>query len=162
MIPSLLCSQFGPFHPNVTINVPLWLALALKKRGSCTIILQPWFQTDKVGRCCMREKHDKNKLQLVPFHYVETAHTVSKYLKEDMPQEVELQSYLDDIISVRQNKIRELFCQLTRTDVDSVLAKGHKLNQETSGLELNMIRSFVCSSMDSLNTFFLEPEVIEN
>jgi len=64
MIPSLLCSQFGPFHPNVTINVPLWLALALKKRGSCTIILQPWFQTDKVGRCCMREKHDKNKLQV--------------------------------------------------------------------------------------------------
>lgn len=38
----LLQGDFGPFLPQIATHVPLWLAVALKKRGKCTIRLPEW------------------------------------------------------------------------------------------------------------------------
>lgn len=40
----LLCVQgdFGPFRPQIATQAPLWLAVALKKRGKCTIRAPEW------------------------------------------------------------------------------------------------------------------------
>lgn len=37
-----LQGNFGPFYPQIPIKVPLWLAVALKKRGKCTIRPPQW------------------------------------------------------------------------------------------------------------------------
>ena len=36
--------QFGPFRPNQTVAVPLWLALALHKRGKCRLLIPDWLR----------------------------------------------------------------------------------------------------------------------
>lgn len=37
-----LQGDFGPFLPQIATTVPLWLAMALKKRGKCTIRPPEW------------------------------------------------------------------------------------------------------------------------
>ncbi|PSS32581.1 DNA replication complex GINS protein, partial [Actinidia chinensis var. chinensis] len=39
---NLISGDFGPFHPQISTQVPLWLAVALKKRGKCTIRPPEW------------------------------------------------------------------------------------------------------------------------
>lgn len=34
--------DFGPFFPQIPAKVPLWLAVALKKRGKCAIRRPEW------------------------------------------------------------------------------------------------------------------------
>ena len=39
--------DFGPFLPQLATKVPLWLAVALKKRGKCTIRSPEWMSVGK-------------------------------------------------------------------------------------------------------------------
>jgi GINS complex subunit 2 len=48
-LPPPLCrGDFGPFFPQIPTKVPLWLAVALKKRSKCTIRTPDWMT---VGQC---------------------------------------------------------------------------------------------------------------
>ncbi|RWW28483.1 hypothetical protein GW17_00007040 [Ensete ventricosum] len=40
--PPVSSGDFGPFRPNIASEVPLWLAVALKKRGKCDIRAPDW------------------------------------------------------------------------------------------------------------------------
>ncbi|KAK0591614.1 hypothetical protein LWI29_004865 [Acer saccharum] len=39
---NFISGDFGPFFPQIPAKVPLWLAVALKKRGKCTIRPPQW------------------------------------------------------------------------------------------------------------------------
>lgn len=39
---NMICGDFGPFFPQIPTKVPLWLAVALKKRSKCTIRTPDW------------------------------------------------------------------------------------------------------------------------
>ncbi|KAL6320074.1 hypothetical protein AAG906_004472 [Vitis piasezkii] len=41
-MPEWEIGDFGPFRPQIATQVPLWLAVALKKRGKCTIRPPEW------------------------------------------------------------------------------------------------------------------------
>lgn len=41
--------DFGPFRPQIATQVPLWLAVALKKRGKCTIRAPEWMSVGEFG-----------------------------------------------------------------------------------------------------------------
>lgn len=34
--------SFGPFEPYVPVAVPLWLAISLRKKDKCRIIIPDW------------------------------------------------------------------------------------------------------------------------
>ena len=38
----LIRGTFGPFFPNQRVEVPLWLALTLKKQKKCRLVLPAW------------------------------------------------------------------------------------------------------------------------
>ncbi|CAI5516215.1 unnamed protein product, partial [Closterium sp. Naga37s-1] len=38
----LHAGDIGPFRPQIALQVPLWLAIALKKRAKCSIQPPPW------------------------------------------------------------------------------------------------------------------------
>lgn len=44
----LLQGHYGPFQPNIPIDVPLWLGLALHKRRKCRIQPPEWLHPDKL------------------------------------------------------------------------------------------------------------------
>ncbi|RZR93086.1 hypothetical protein BHM03_00021490 [Ensete ventricosum] len=60
--------DFGPFRPNIASEVPLWLAVALKKRGKCDIRAPDWMSVVMIiqVRSLIEDIRD------VRFHKVET------------------------------------------------------------------------------------------
>jgi len=40
--------DFGPFTPQIVTQVPLWLAIALKKRGKCSIRPPQWMSVGEL------------------------------------------------------------------------------------------------------------------
>lgn len=43
----LLCGEFGPFTPQVRTQVPIWLAISLRKQQKCEIIIPEWVKQFK-------------------------------------------------------------------------------------------------------------------
>ncbi|KAL6526808.1 hypothetical protein OROGR_015898 [Orobanche gracilis] len=39
---NFISGDFGPFRPQIATEVPLWLAVALKRRGKCTVRAPDW------------------------------------------------------------------------------------------------------------------------
>ena len=40
--------SYGPFRPNIEVEVPFWLAIAFYKRQSCRIKPPAWLATDRL------------------------------------------------------------------------------------------------------------------
>ena len=40
--------SYGPFRPNIEVEVPFWLAIAFYKRKSCRIKPPAWLATDRL------------------------------------------------------------------------------------------------------------------
>ncbi|KAI8031229.1 DNA replication complex GINS protein PSF2 [Camellia lanceoleosa] len=64
---NLICGDFGPFHPQIATQVPLWLAMALKKRGKCTIRPPKW--TSVVDADGNNKSHSRTSVEL-PIHKI--------------------------------------------------------------------------------------------
>jgi len=52
-------------------QVPLWLALALKKFHRCKILPPSWLAVDKVEGFIAEEKENEEELQAIPFYFSE-------------------------------------------------------------------------------------------
>ena len=52
----LIHGDFGPFTPSIPVQVPLWLALTLKKLHKCTIECPHWFEVDKLEETLRLER----------------------------------------------------------------------------------------------------------
>lgn len=130
------------------------MALALKQSGSCTIELDDWFKLENILATQEREKTDAKQLQILPRCYVEQARTVSKYWLEDMPQQSGMASSLEDILSLRKQKLRQSFRKLEQKleDIDGLGFLS--LQPEISNLELTLIRCFSCASMEMSTAMF--------
>ena len=42
---SLICGEYGPFSVPSQVQVPLWMALVLKKNSACKILSPDWLST---------------------------------------------------------------------------------------------------------------------
>jgi len=40
--------EYGPFRPNMPVEVPIWLALQLHKRGKCRIMPPSWLSISRL------------------------------------------------------------------------------------------------------------------
>ncbi len=67
-----LQGNFGPFEEKIEVKVPLWLAISLKQKEKCTIVVPDWLTVQY-----LREKVDEEKksaeFQELHFHYIEVA-----------------------------------------------------------------------------------------
>ncbi|MED6202921.1 DNA replication complex GINS protein PSF2 [Stylosanthes scabra] len=45
---NFISGDFGPFIPQIVAQVPLWLAVALKKRGKCSICPPQWMSVGEL------------------------------------------------------------------------------------------------------------------
>lgn len=66
--------NFGPLEADINIDVPLWLAIALRRRDRCVIVPPLWLSVESLQRIIEEEK-DSNTPQLtnIMFHYAEIA-----------------------------------------------------------------------------------------
>jgi GINS complex protein len=63
--------SYGKFEPNQLVDVPIWLAIELRKRNQCSIKLPPWMGLNELREVISKEQTDMSSFQPLPFHYVE-------------------------------------------------------------------------------------------
>ncbi|KAJ3413667.1 DNA replication protein psf2 [Chytridiales sp. JEL 0842] len=116
----LISGTYGPFRPPIKNDVPLWLALTLKKHGKCNIEPPDWMDTDQLA-----QKIDEEK--------------ASKTASDDIPSLGEVRSRLKTLYDIRQEKA---MAGLKYINAD-LMQQGSQLSLDNLGLmEINAIRPF--------------------
>lgn len=151
---NLICGDFGPFRPQMVTQVPIWLAVALKKRGKCTIRPPEWISVEKLTQVLEAER-DSEKFQPLPFHYVEVSRLLFDHAHDDIPDIYMVRSLIEDIKDVRFHKIG------TGLDIISKERTYALRLKNLSAMEANIVRPFVTRA---LQTFYKlsSPEMIQD
>ncbi|CAI0411972.1 unnamed protein product [Linum tenue] len=129
---NFICGDYGPFYPQIAIQVPLWLALALKKRGKCTIRPPQWMSIDNLTQVLEGER-ESHAFQSLPFHYVEISRLLLDHARDDIPEIYMVRSLVEDIRDVRFHKVE--------TNLENFTASAVTW-KNMAAMEVNIIRAF--------------------
>ncbi|KAJ7975805.1 DNA replication complex GINS protein PSF2 [Quillaja saponaria] len=149
---NLICGDFGPFFPQIVTQVPLWLAVALKKRGKCSIRSPEWMSVEKLTQVLEAERDSQEMSDQLPFHYVEISRLLFDHARDDIPDAYMVRSLIEDIRDVRFHKVES---DLEAFSGRTVAVKIKNL----SAMEVNIVRPFIGRA---LQAFFKHdsPELI--
>nr|XP_043634944.1 DNA replication complex GINS protein PSF2-like [Erigeron canadensis] len=140
---TFICGDFGPFTSRVPIEVPIWLAIALKKRGKCTIQPPEWISLEKLTQVLEAERDSAGSFEALPFHYVEISRLLFDHARDDIPEVYMVRSLIEDIKDVRFHKIG--------AGLEKVSTWTFAMKLNLSAMEVNVIRPFVTGGLE---TFF--------
>ncbi|KDP44955.1 hypothetical protein JCGZ_01455 [Jatropha curcas] len=129
---NFICGDYGPFYPQIATQVPLWLAVALKKRGKCTIRPPQWMSIENLTQVLEGER-DSHAFQPIPFHYVEISRLLFDHARDDIPDMYMVRSLIEDIRDVRFHKVETNLEKFTASTVTW---------KNMSAMEVNIIRAF--------------------
>lgn len=101
----LISGEFGPFRAGVISEVPIWLALYLKKRGKCTILLSEDFSVQLLKAKIKEETESKGSLTKINHNFFEIFDVVAKAAKDDIEDFESVRSMVDDLKERRMAKI---------------------------------------------------------
>lgn len=139
---NLICGDFGPFLPQIAAQVPLWLAVALKKRGKCTIRPPEWMSVEKLTHVLEAERDSEREFQSLPFHYVEISRLLFDHARDDIPDGYMVRSLTEDIRDVRFHKVQSSLESFDgRTSAVQI--------KSLSAMEVNIVRPFVARALRS-------------
>ncbi|XP_043701117.1 DNA replication complex GINS protein PSF2 isoform X1 [Telopea speciosissima] len=139
---NFICGDYGPFYPQITIEVPLWLAVALKKRGKCTIRPPQWMSVEKLTQVLEAERDSPREFQPLPFHYVEISRLLFDHARDDIPDMYMVRSLIEDIRNVRFHKVE--------TGLETISARTHAVKlKNLSAMEVNIVRPFVVRTLQA-------------
>ncbi|XP_059458671.1 DNA replication complex GINS protein PSF2 isoform X1 [Corylus avellana] len=133
---NFICGDFGPFFPQMATQVPLWLAVALKKRGKCTIRPPLWMSVEKLTQVLEAERDSQRVFEQLPFHYVEISRLLFDHARDDIPDVYMVRSLVEDIRDVRFHKVE------TNLETLNERALALKINN-LSAMEVNIVRPFI-------------------
>ncbi|KAL4187186.1 hypothetical protein AMTRI_Chr09g17660 [Amborella trichopoda] len=141
---NMICGDYGPFTPQIPAKVPLWLAVALKKRGKCAIRPPEWMSVERLTQVLEAERDSSREFQPLPFHYVEITKLLFHFAQDDIPDMYLVKSMVEDIRDVRFHKV-ELGLETFTNRTQAVKLKN------LSAMEANIIRPF---SVRALQAFY--------
>lgn len=133
---NFICGDFGPFFPQIATQVPLWLAVALKKRGKCSVRPPQWMSVEKLTQVLEAERDSQRVFEHLPFHYVEISRILFDHALDDIPDAYMVRSLIEDIRDVRFHKVE------TNLETLNERALALKINN-LSAMEVNIVRPFV-------------------
>ena len=101
------CGSYGPFRPSRPTNVPLWLAVYLKQRNKCDILVPNWLDIEFLKRVKEEERSEALKdtfSEVIPYYYYEVGQLLLTECKSDFAQPQQVMSVLEDIKEIRKEK----------------------------------------------------------
>ncbi|KXS14897.1 DNA replication complex GINS protein PSF2, partial [Gonapodya prolifera JEL478] len=106
----LISASYGPFRPPVKADIPLWLALSLRKRRKAQINPPKWMDPENLQKK-FEEEVANDQFSLLPFHTFGVAKALLDNCQEDIrstgwdPDQI--RTLLKDIRERRQHKARQ-------------------------------------------------------
>lgn len=145
----LIRDTYGPFKPQLPVDVPLWLAITLKRNKKCKVQPPAWMNVETLQEK-LREERASELWQEVPPHFLEMGRQLLQYAADDIPNATAIRQLLQDLYERRLAKITY---NLHKLEPDAFLMKMDNLTR----LEMNNIRSILNDTMG----YFLAMESVE-
>ena len=148
-----ISGKYGPFTSNFDVDVPLWLAITLRKQGKCRIAIPEWMSVESLEACVHKERASKNLTEL-PFHYIEIAQLLLNNAREDIQSPDRVAVLVQDIENIRMDRVRLGVMNISETVSrgDAVLSVGL---YNVAAMEIFTIKRFFLNSMNAF--FWLNP-----
>eukprot|EP00468_Gymnochlora_sp_CCMP2014_P002313 CAMPEP_0167755494 /NCGR_PEP_ID=MMETSP0110_2-20121227/8857_1 /TAXON_ID=629695 /ORGANISM="Gymnochlora sp., Strain CCMP2014" /LENGTH=170 /DNA_ID=CAMNT_0007641491 /DNA_START=54 /DNA_END=563 /DNA_ORIENTATION=+ len=142
---SLVAGTIGPFQPQQAVEVPLWLALQLRKEGKCVIMAPEWLSVDFLQTKEAEERQDPSNFSSLPYYFSEITFSLLRNAQQDVKDARKIRTLLANISDLRSCKIK--------SGLKSITEKVHyiKLNNITS-LELYGIKKFTIKTLNSFKS----------
>ncbi|KAJ2467356.1 DNA replication protein psf2, partial [Coemansia sp. RSA 2320] len=131
----------GPFRPPQKTEVPLWLAVMLKRTNRCRIVAPKWLAFEHLRDLCRREEQPDAMFTRLPVHYLEIAHMLLTHAEDDLVEPQGIRRLLQDLREVRQSKTHEGLRMLNSQQLQM---------DNLSAAEINEIRPLFRHSFDML------------
>jgi GINS complex subunit 2 len=138
-----LSGDFGPLIAGLPCQLPLWLAITLRKKGKCKIEMPEWMSVTSLEEFIKHEKSESMFYPL-PFHYIEISQLLITYAKEDVIMVDKVSSLLQDLESIRMDRAR-----LGLLDIADRVRSGRSM--KSIGLP-----NISCAEIQTLKPVFLE------
>ncbi|KAJ2783808.1 DNA replication protein psf2 [Coemansia javaensis] len=137
----LVRGAVGPFRPPQKTQVPLWLAVMLKRANRCRIVAPAWLGADHLRALCREEDAPDALFTRLPPHYLEIAHALLAVAEDDLADAQAVRRLLQDLRETRQTKTREGLKLLNSLQLQM---------DNLSAAEINEIRPLFGRSFDML------------
>jgi GINS complex subunit 2 len=139
--------NFGPLESGLPCEVPLWLAVTLRKRSKCIIRMPDWLQVENLERIVEHER-SQSSLGDLPFHYLEIAHILFKHAKDDIINPEKVATLLQDLEQIRMDRLRIGIAQIAMNVHEDQSMVAVTLNNVAS-MEILSIKEFFLGSLDA-------------
>jgi GINS complex subunit 2 len=125
------------------VQVPLWLALLLKKQSRCSIVIPDWLDEENLKKIYDEETSNQREFSSsLPWHWLEIGQALLNGVPDDLATTPSIiRTLLQDIREVRQSKARKGVSELNESHVELT-----NLGQ----MEINEMRPFTSLVMDQL------------
>ncbi|KNC96146.1 DNA replication protein PSF2 [Spizellomyces punctatus DAOM BR117] len=143
----LINGSYGPFKPPIKHQVPLWLALTLKRKQKCLIQPPEWLDVAYLRTKLEQETSGENFSDL-PFRFMEVSHALLDCAADDVPQADMVRTLLKDLREVRQAKARR--------GLQAINPRCVEMNN-LGMMELNEIRPFFTKAFNELKKLRKRP-----
>lgn len=142
-----ISGTFGPLESGLPCKLPLWLAITLRKRGSCIIQAPEWMSAPSLEEFVANERSSRVLGQL-PYFYMEVGHMLINNAKEDIPNAEKISSLLQDLENIRMDRLR-LGITMTADTVNKDESVVSTALNNVASMEIMAIRSFFIQSMNA-------------
>lgn len=142
-----ISGRFGPLEAGVECDVPIWLALHLRKSNRCRIKIPFWLQVDQLKEVLEEEKASNGVFQQMPYHYIEIAQLLLTNAWEDFKNPDEVKTLVRDVENIRMDRLR-----VGALSVAQTIKKDREMTPKIdlgniSALEILAIRGFLIESL---------------
>ncbi|KAI8619941.1 DNA replication complex GINS protein psf2 [Chytriomyces sp. MP71] len=146
----LLSGEFGPFRPPLKSTVPLWLALSLKKRGKCTVVVPEWIDAEYLEHKLEEERSLHDTFAELPSAWFETANLLMRHVKDDI---VHFETVCSLIKSIKETRANKAVSLLKNIDIDLYSKRGYLELDHLGFAEINEIKPFFTRAFDEMGKF---------
>lgn len=146
----MISGDYGPFKSGISTEVPLWLAIVLRKRNRCKLVPPDWLTVEYLEDRLKTERMDEAFCCLKPYA-IEIGSRLIREAPGDFENPTQIRILLENIRELRLAKMKRDLHELG--DPSAI-----KLNN-ISRMEINMWRAFLSGAMDHFyNVMSANPE----
>ncbi|KAI5709013.1 hypothetical protein M8J76_008148 [Diaphorina citri] len=131
---------------GIPAKVPLWLAINLKQRQKCRLVLPTWMNLETLTEIKEEEKKSRFFIKMPSDHYMEMSHIILDIGADDIPNVDLIRTLIKDIWDLRISKLR--------SSIDTFVKSGggHATLNHLTQFEINSIRNILCDVLDTMSS----------
>ncbi|XP_074661286.1 DNA replication complex GINS protein PSF2-like [Tubulanus polymorphus] len=142
----MIGGDVGPFSAAVAVDdVPLWLAVNLKRRQKCRITPPAWMNVEALEATKQAEIDSELFTEMPDEFYVEVSQLLLNVAADDIPRADDVRTLVKDIWDLRMSKLRSSVDLFVKSD-----STNAKLNFLTL-MELNTVRPFLTQALNEMH-----------